>query len=461
MTVCPLPAPTPGARRGRGERSAGSALVSDRRPASVSGAVPAETTPWATTRAGAPEGTTSDDATEAAAAAGGKRRLVGIDAARGLALIGMISIHILPAWDPETFAPTAQWTLFAGRSAALFALLAGVSLAFTSGGRTAHTGRTMNATGAGILVRAGLITALGLAINPLIPGATAEEIPAINILIYYGAFFVLAIPFLSLSAKALFGWAAVFALAAPVLMHATREALPAAAALNPGFADLAADPGATLAHLLVTGTYPALPYLAYLLVGMGIGRLNLAGIQVQAGLLLVGLGVAVVAWLAYWVLILQAGGYDQLMTHTPALTEDGIDDIIVFGPDPVLPTTTWWWLAIAGPHTNTPLALAMGLGSGAAVLGGFLLLTRRFGSWLLPLSAMATMTLTLYSAHLLALSAEVHYDQPYLWFFLQIGVAALLATAWHRALGQGPLERVVARGAGLTRRLVLAGRRTR
>ena len=450
MTVCPLPAPTPGARRGRGERSAGSALVSDRRPASVSGAVPAETTPWATTRAGAPEGTTSDDATEAAAAAGGKRRLVGIDAARGLALIGMISIHILPAWDPETFAPTAQWTLFAGRSAALFALLAGVSLAFTSGGRTAHTGRAMTATRAGILVRAGLITALGLAINPLIPGATAEEIPAINILIYYGAFFVLAIPFLSLSAKALFGWAAVFALAAPVLMHATREALPAAAALNPGFADLAADPGATLAHLLLTGTYPALPYLAYLLVGLGIGRLNLAGIQ-----------VALVAWLAYWVLILQAGGYDQLMTHTPALTEDGIDDIIVFGPDPVLPTTTWWWLAIAGPHTNTPLALAMGLGSGAAVLGGFLLLTRRFGSWLLPLSAMGTMTLTLYSAHLLALSAEVHYDQPYLWFFLQIGVAALFATAWHRALGQGPLERVVARGAGLTRRLVLTGYRTR
>ena len=101
--------------------------------------------------------------TGAAAAAGGKRRLVGIDAARGLALIGMVSIHILPAWDPETFAPTAQWTLFAGRSAALFALLAGVSLAFTSGGRTAHSGRAMTATRAGILVRAGLITALGLA----------------------------------------------------------------------------------------------------------------------------------------------------------------------------------------------------------------------------------------------------------------------------------------------------------
>ena len=396
----------------------------------------------------------------AATTAPSKRRLVGIDAARGLALIGMVSIHILPAWDPVTFAPTAQWTLFAGRSAALFAFLAGVSLAFTSGGRTAHTGRAMTATRAGILVRAVLITALGLAINPVIPGATAEEIPAINILIYYGAFFVLVIPFLGLSVKALFAWAGFFAVAAPVLTHLLRGTLPVAVDLNPGFADLAADPAAGVAQLLLTGTYPALPHLAYLLAGLGIGRLDLAGLRVQACLLLVGAGLAVLAWLAYWVLILQAGGYDQLMTHTPALTEEMIDDIIVFGPDPVLPTTTWWWLALAGPHTNTPLALAMGLGSAAAVLGGFLLLARRFGGVLLPLSAMGTMTLTLYSAHLLALSAEVHYDRPYLWFFLQIGVAALFATAWQRALGQGPLERLVTRGAGLTRRRILTGHRT-
>jgi uncharacterized membrane protein len=433
---------------------------SDRRPASAVGAPSAEATPWGTIRAGAPEGVASDGTTGAAAAAGGKRRLVGIDAARGLALIGMVSIHILPAWDPETFEPTAQWMLFAGRSAALFAFLAGVSLAFSSGGRTPHTGRAMTATRAGILVRALLITGLGLAINPLIPGTTVEEIPAVNILVYYGAFFVLTIPFLRFSAKALFVWAGSFAVAGPVLMHLLREQLPVAGDLNPGFADLAADPAAGIAHLLLTGTYPALTYLTYLLAGLAIGRLDLAGLYVQVCLLLVGIGVAVVAWSAYWVLILQAGGYDRLMSHTPDLTEEMIDDIITFGPDPVLPTTTGWWLAIAGPHTNTPLALAVGLGSAAAVLGGFLLLARRFGNLLLPLSAMGTMTLTLYSAHLLALSTEVHYDRPYLWFFIQVGVAAVFTTAWHRTLGQGPLERVVARGAGLTRRRVLTGHRT-
>jgi uncharacterized membrane protein len=35
-------------------------------------------------------------------------RLLGIDAARGLALIGLVSAHILPAYDPQTFEPTLQ-----------------------------------------------------------------------------------------------------------------------------------------------------------------------------------------------------------------------------------------------------------------------------------------------------------------------------------------------------------------
>lgn len=401
----------------------------------------------------------SRDGAPPTGAAAGKRRLTGIDAARGLALIGMVSIHILPAWNPETFEPTTQWTVFAGRSAALFAFLAGVSLAFSSGGRTPHTRRAMTATRAGILVRALLITGLGLAINPLIPGTTVEEIPAVDILIYYGAFFLLAIPFLHLSAKALFAWAGLFAVVGPVLMHLLRDVLPAVTDLNPGFAEVAASPGATAAHLLLTGTYPSLPYLTYLLAGLAIGRLDLADIQIQAALVALGVMMAVVAWFAYWVLILQAGGYDQLMAHTPAMTEDGIDDIIVWGPDPVLPTTTWWWLAIAGPHTNTPLALLLCLGSSMAVLGGFLLLGRALEKWLLPLAAMGAMTLTLYSAHLLALSTEVHYDQPYLWFLIQIGAALAFATAWRRGLGQGPLERVVARSVKLTRRAVLGGHR--
>ncbi len=380
-----------------------------------------------------------------------RRRLVGVDAARGLALVGMMSIHILPAWNPETYEPTLQWELFAGRAAALFALLAGVGLAFSSGGRTPHRGRTLTADRAGLLVRAVLITVLGLLINQVMPA----DPPAYDILVYYGMFFLLAIPFLHLPARALFGLAAAAAVLGPVLMQALRGALPALEVENPTVADVLADPGTVLSQVLLTGTYPAVPYLAYLLAGMAIGRLNLRSARVQVRLLWVGLAVAVGAWLVYWVLILQAGGYDQLMSSTPWLSEDRIDEIIVWGPDPVLPDTSWWWLLVPGPHTNTPVAVLQDLGSGTAVLGLLLLVARRAGAWLLPLSAMGTMTLTLYSAHLLALAAMLHYEVPLLWFLIHVVVAALFAVAWHRSFGRGPLERVVALAAGAARGLVL------
>jgi uncharacterized membrane protein len=423
------------------DSTAGSADSSTVDPAAASGLITGSTTGPA-----------------ASAAAPVRRRLVGVDAARGLALIGMIAIHILPSWDPETFEPTVQWTVFAGRSAALFALLAGVGLAFSTGGRTPHTGRAMTADRAGVAVRALLIAGLGLAINHVLPGSTIDEVPAVNILVYYGAFFLLAIPFLRLSARALFVWAGFFALAGPALVHVLRDVLPAVERYNPDYLDLFGDPGATAARLLLTGTFPALPYLAYLLTGLAIGRLDLAGIRVQAGLVLGGMLLAAGASLASWALVVRAGGFDQLVARTPGLDGELVTEVIMFGPDPTLPTTTWWWLAVGGPYTNTPPALLLGLGSAVAALGVFLLLARRFGTWLLPLSAMGAMTLTVYSVHLLALAAELHYDQPQ-WFWIHVAVAMAFALLWRRAMGQGPLERLVAALVRITRRSVLSRQR--
>lgn len=72
------------------------------------------------------------------------RRIMGVDVARGFALVGMIAVHVLPAVADVEGNPSLEWRLFAGHSAALFATLAGVSLAFMTGGATrgvAGTGR--------------------------------------------------------------------------------------------------------------------------------------------------------------------------------------------------------------------------------------------------------------------------------------------------------------------------------
>lgn len=381
------------------------------------------------------------------------KRLVGIDAARGLALAGLMAIHILPAWDEETGEASWTWRLFSGDSASLFALLAGVGLAMTSGRKHPHEGRAMTGDRAGLFVRAVLITLIGLGIGELMP----ENPPAYNILIYYGVFFLLAIPFLRAGPKVLFASAAVFGVGSPVLMQKLLDVLPGWSSYNPTLTDVFTEPGATASQLLLTGTYPALPYMTYVLVGMGIGRLNLRGIGVQTRLLAVGAGLAIFAQVTSYFLLYAAGGYDRLL-EASGMGEEALWEALVWGPGS-LPTNTGWWLAIVTPHTNTPLAIAASLGVSLAVLGAFLLIARstRAAKWLLPLYAMGMMTLTLYTAHLVALSFEIHYEQPSLWFLVHLVVAALFAVAWQRALGQGPLEKVIGLSAKGTRRLVLGG----
>ncbi|MFI7585297.1 heparan-alpha-glucosaminide N-acetyltransferase domain-containing protein [Kocuria sp. M1N1S27] len=397
------------------------------------------------------DGARTTDSTGPDLAAPARRsRLVAVDAARGLALIGMIAVHILPVYDPETFEPTLQWTLFGGRAAALFALLAGLSLAFSSGGRTPHRGRALTATRAGLVVRALLIASAGLAINQVMPSPA----PALGILVYYGAFFLLAVPLLGLRRRTLAGGVVVFAVLGPVLVHVLGPVLPEAAAVNPTVGSVLADPGAALAQVLLTGTYPAVPYLSYLCAGLVLGRTDLHDVAVRVRITLVGTVLALGAWFAYWVLVLQAGGYAQLTQHTPWLSEDQINEILVWGPSRDLPTSTWWWLLTSGPHSNTPVTLIMDLGTGLAVLGLFLLVARPNWLWT-TLGAMGGRTLTLYSAHLLALAMTVHYDRPALWFAVHVAVAAAFAVLWQRWCGQGPLERGITAAVRGTRRLVL------
>ena len=379
-------------------------------------------------------------------------RLVAIDAARGLALVGLTAVHFLPAAYPDNNRPTLSWVLFAGDSAALFALLAGVGLAFSSGGRRPRAGRDLTAARAGIAVRALLIMAVGLTIGYLMP----EDPPAIGILVYYGAFFLLALPFLGLRARPLFLCSAAFAVIGPLLIHWLGALVPEYSSHNPAFEHLVTEPVAVFWQLLLTGTYPAATYMAYLLAGLAVGRLNLKSRRLQARLLAVGVGIAAAAKLLSWMLLYWADGYNTLLYSIVSLTRRQLDDIIVFGPEGALPTNSLWWQVLTTPHANTPFSVAWSLGVSTAVLAVFLVVARKSDAWLLPLTAMGAMTLTLYSAQLVLLSFEFHYGSRFLWFVAVLVVSALVALAWRHAFGRGPLEWVVRGAARAAARAVSA-----
>jgi hypothetical protein len=119
-------------------------------------------------------------------------------------------------------------------------------------------------------------------------------------------------------------------------------------------------------------------------------------------------------------------------------------------------SSSWWYLGLSAPHSHTPLDMLHTLGSAAAVLGAALLLTRvpLIARAFSPLAAAGSMSLTLYSAHLVLLASGVGEDEPLLLFLSMTVGALVLAWVWRWRVGQGPLEALVSEAATSARQAV-------
>jgi uncharacterized membrane protein len=377
-----------------------------------------------------------------------EHRLVGVDAARGIALLGMMAVHVVPPLRPDGVVSTA-YLLAAGRSAALFAVLAGVGLALLSGGARLRRGRALRRTQVAVAVRAVLLVALGLWLGTLDSGVAV-------ILVYYGVLFVVATAFLGLGPVPLAWLAAGTAVVVPVVSHVLRPALPAPSYDVPTLA-MVSRPGQSLAELTLTGYYPALPWLAYLFAGLAVGRLVLSERSVAVRLLLGGLVLAIGARVLSALLLGPVGGFDVLRAEQPQLFTLPLDVALRVGLFGTTPTGSPWWLAVAAPHTATPLDLAATIGSSLAVLGLLLLVLPSPRWWAAPLVAVGGMTLTLYTLHVLLLAGPLPGGSTLAWG-AHVLVAVVVALPWRRFVGQGPLEWVTQKVAGSVSRAALPER---
>ena len=375
-------------------------------------------------------------------------RIPGVDAARCLALLGMLAVNILPV-ETSDGEPTLTTLLLAGRASALFAVLAGVSLAFISGGPRRMKGLPLKAAKAGLAVRAVFILALGLLLAFADPGVAI-------ILAYYGVMFLLAVPLLGLPPWALAALAATFATVPPVLLLGLQGLLPSPDTGNPNLTQVLEDPLGSVGLLTLTGFYPALPWMAYLCAGLAIGRLPLSSRRTAAWLLAGGALLAAAAWAVSGFLLGPGGGFGHLLSSSPGNDPQVVTDVLVYGPEDGYPGGSWWWLAIVGPYSPMPLELLHTIGTSAAVLGLVLLLSRGFDPILAVLVPAGSMTLTLYSAHLLFLASGALAGQPFASLAVQTGAAFVFAAIWHRSGRRGPLEAVVGAVAGKARARVRA-----
>ncbi|MDN6133221.1 heparan-alpha-glucosaminide N-acetyltransferase domain-containing protein [Brevibacterium sp.] len=374
-------------------------------------------------------------------------RLIGLDAARGIALFAMMVTHIFALSDPAGFPTWAA--MFAGRASALFAVLAGCSLVLSTRSRMVASGR-LRAAVPSVLIRAGAIILIGLCLG------SVSSLLAV-ILVNYGVMFAIALLFLRLRARALFVIAVVWMVLSPVISMLIRSEFGLEPVYSPmSWFDLA-TPLTMLHDLVLTGYYPILQWLSYILLGMAVAKIDIG--KHLMSLFMTGLGLFFVGQGVSWILLNVAGGGAALVRVSELYGTD-LSAALFTGSYGVTPTTSWWWLAIAGPHSGTPFDLLSTAGTALLTIvvcqSLALLLGRR--TWVLaPLTAPGSMPLSVYSAHVVLLEITRPWIEanPMLGgeamspqtveFGLHALVFIVFALVWKSAIGaHGPLEAGIA-----------------
>lgn len=343
-------------------------------------------------------------------------RVLGLDVARGLAVLGMFGAH-LGAPDDLVLADPSTWgAIVHGRSSILFAVLAGISISLLSGGRTRYADRE---NAGDLLARARLrITVRALLIFLIGVGLTALGTNIIVILEYYAVMFLLAVPMLGLRARTLFVLAGVWAVVAPpiVLLLATVAGAYGVADDN------------LLVELFVTGGYPVIAWMSFLWFGMGLGRLDLGSRAVAVSLALVGLALAVAGY-GFGIATTDPDAADLTFSYP------GVPGAIA-EPD-------WSLLLGMEAHSGTTFEIVGSSGIAALVIGVCLLIARRSRPVLFPVESIGATALSTYSIHVVAY-ALLFPEEPSGWAWGWFALTALvLCPLWRLTLGRGPIERIV------------------
>ena len=374
----------------------------------------------------------------------GPRRLLGVDVARGVALIGMMSVHIVPALDPDG-AVSWAYRISSGRASALFAILAGLSLVLANlprGGEPLEPG-----AGRGVMARAALIAGVGLFLGTLGSGVAV-------ILVHYAVLFAIGTMFMGLGARALMVTGAGWLLLIPVAAHLLRPFLPPGPGSSPSLVSLAhpvelvtTSPG----HRLLPG--PAMDRVPARRDGPGSvaasahGDRALAADRRYPARCRDEAPLSPAARACRW---LRAAHRAALLgARRPRPRHAAADRYVRHHP-----STSWWWLAVSAPHSGAPLDLLHTTGTALAVIGGCLLLAAALhGRWrwlVLPLAAAGSMTLTLYTLHVVALAAvrgavaNPEVSSPTVFWTFNAIFALVLASAWQFTGRRGPLEAIAA-----------------
>ncbi|GAA4289119.1 DUF418 domain-containing protein [Georgenia daeguensis] len=334
-----------------------------------------------------------------------RNRIAAIDAARALAVIGMVIVNVGPRSGDGLADVLHRIPL--GRASLLFVLLAGLGISLL-------TRRARDSGGplpwASLLWRSGLLLVGGLALQLLDHGVSV-------ILPTYALLFLIALPVVRAPDRLLLVLAGALMVLGPVTWIFLQMVQGVRFASEP--ASLTDSPLLILHKVLLSSPYPVITWAGPFLLGMWLGRRRLSDRVLQRRMIVTGAIAAVAGRMISLALVAWLGepsntiGFDRLVTSVA--------------------------------HSQMPLWLLSGTGSALLALGVLLRLGRVVDRWLWPLVATGQLALTIYVAHLFALALLIRPEphtlaEGVLISFVLSVLAIVGATLWRRYFKQGPFE---------------------
>lgn len=352
-------------------------------------------------------------------------RIFGYDLARALALLGMLPINFWVLMDISNSDP--EWLdsilgFIQGRAAATFVVLAGVGLSLLS--RRAYLNNDTSDIRARymLLRRALFLFILGLLNSVIWPP---------DILHFYAFYFAIGTCLLTLSDRLLCLITiipiAVFSVFMFMLDFDRGWDWEITSCKN-----LLQFIG-ILRHIFFSGQYPVFPWLAFLIIGMWLGRQDLSDRVLRKKILMSGLGAAAISEC-----------FSEMVFQISSSTVHGLD------LENLLP-----WFTI-DPWEPMPLFVISAGGTSLGVIIFSIILSERYGSaqWFLSLVAVGQLSLTLYVAHIVfgvivLKMMQLFEAETYLFtvwgsaIFYMSGM--LFSRQWRKRFKKGPLEWVMRR----------------
>ncbi len=351
-------------------------------------------------------------------------RIIGYDLARAAAVFGMVVVNFKIVMGAGEKGP--DWLvnlvgLLEGRAAATFVVLAGAGISLLSRkGRTLDDRDLLLQDRLALLKRALFLFVIGLLYTPIWPA---------DILHFYGVYIAVAAFLLATPTARLWTLSSSLLLAFSVLIFLLDYER------GWDWSTLSYEglwtPEGMFRHLFFNGFHPVVPWLAFLLLGMILGRADMRSPAMRRRVFAWGAGVAILSELV-----------SRFLVYTLSAEADPIDHsgiAAIFGTEPMPPM---------------PLYMIAGGGSACAVIAASIALGERYGSsvWLRPFLATGQVALTLYVGHVIVgmgvLETIGLLENQTLQFAVWVsvlfcGAGVAFASVWRRRFERGPLEAVM------------------